>query len=398
MAEHTQEDHAPDERSHARRIRKILIAALDLPEHERAAFVRTECSDDETLHQELKTLLDEHSAPLDATIDLAHDPTGIQTAAITPVLGVPSLPSRGGSSTDGRRSGGRFRRPDRVGVFRIEAEVPIGRGGFGEVWEGVRAEGGFRQRVAIKILARSASEETVVNRFELERQVLASLDHPGIARLIDGGTLEDQRPWLAMEFVEGVSVSTYCDRERLSIDDRVRLCMRIALAVQHAHENLVVHRDIKPDNILVTANGDPKLLDFGIAKIVNPDLGGIGSKMTQAGEGVLTPDYAAPEQFTGDAIGTRADVYSLGVVLYELLTGRLPFAEVDRGYVNIRKAKLESEPVRPSEAVSTATIDPDTAHRIASVRNSKIDRIRRRLDGDLDMIILKALRREPSRR
>ena len=398
MAEHTHEDDSPDEGSHAIRVRKIMLAAMDRPEDERATFIRTTCGEDETLHEELKALLERESAPLDATVDIAQPHTGMETAAIAPESGVPSLPSRGGAGTNGRRSGGRFRRPDRVGVFRIEAEVPIGRGGFGEVWEGVRAEGGFRQRVAIKILSRSSSDETVVKRFELERQVLASLDHPDIARLIDGGTLEDNRPWLAMEFVEGVSVSTYCDRERLSIDDRVRLCMRIALAVQHAHENLVVHRDIKPDNILVTPNGDPKLLDFGIAKIVNPEIGGLGSKVTQAGEGVLTPDYAAPEQFTGDAIGTRADVYSLGVVLYELLTGRLPFADVDRGYVSIRNAKLETEPIRPSEAMSTATVDPDTAEKIASVRNSRIDRIRRRLDGDLDVIILKALRREPSRR
>lgn len=398
MAEHTPEDHSPDERSQAIRVREIMLAAMDRPEHERATFVRTSCGEDEGLHEKVKTLLDRGSASLDATVDLAQPHTGMETAAIASDADVPSLPSRGEAGTNGRRSGGRFRRPDRVGVFRIDAEVPIGRGGFGEVWEGVRAEGGFRQRVAIKILSRSSSDETVVKRFELERQVLASLDHPDIARLIDGGTLEDSRPWLAMEFVEGVSVSTYCDRERLSIDDRVRLCMRIALAVQHAHENLVVHRDIKPDNILVTPNGDPKLLDFGIAKIVNPEIGGLGSKVTQAGEGVLTPDYAAPEQFTGDAIGTRADVYSLGVVLYELLTGRLPFADVDRGYVSIRNAKLETEPIRPSEAMSTATVDPDTAEKIASVRNSRIDRIRRRLDGDLDVIILKSLRREPSRR
>jgi hypothetical protein len=398
MAKNRHEDHSPDEGTHAQRVHELLIAALDRPESERATFIRIEAGADDALHQELKVLLDDRSAPMDATLDLADDPTGMQTAAITPVSGVPPLPSRGGSATDRRRTARRFQRPDRVGVFRIEADVPIGRGGFGEVWEGFRAEGGFRQRVAIKILSRSAADETVVKRFELERQVLASLDHPDIARLIDGGTLEDDRPWLAMEFVEGVSVSTYCDRERLSIDDRVKLCMRIALAVQHAHENLVVHRDIKPDNILVTPNGDPKLLDFGIAKIVNPDIGGLGSGMTQAGEGVLTPDYAAPEQFTGDAIGTRADVYSLGVVLYELLTGRLPFADVDRGYVSIRNAKLETEPIRPSEAISTATVDPDTARKIASVRNSRIDRIRRRLDGDLDVIILKALRREPSRR
>ncbi len=302
------------------------------------------------------------------------------------------IPRTGGGRTT------RVRRPDRIGHFQIESEVPIGRGGFGEVWEAYRVEGGFRQRVAIKIISRAVPDEKVIRRFELERQVLASLDHPAIARLIDGGEMEDGRPWLAMEFVDGLSVTSYCDRERLSIDERVRLFMKIAMAVQHAHENLVVHRDIKPDNVLVTAKGEPKLLDFGIAKLVNPDLGGDGGRVTQAGEGVLTPDYAAPEQFTGETIGTRADVYSLGVLLYELLTSRLPFHDEDRGYVNIRTAKLEKEPTRPSDAVSTTSIDPETAEKISRSRDTELDRIRRRLDGDLDVIILKALRREPSRR
>ena len=292
----------------------------------------------------------------------------------------------------------RIRRPDRIGHFQIESEVPIGRGGFGEVWEAYRVEGDFRQRVAVKIISRATPDDKIIRRFELERQVLASLDHPAIARLIDGGKMDDGRPWLAMEYVEGVAVTKYCDRERLSIDERVKVFMKIAMAVQHAHENLVVHRDIKPDNVLVTAKGDPKLLDFGIAKLVNPDIRGESGGVTQAGEGVLTPDYAAPEQFTGDAIGTRADVYSLGVLLYELLTSRLPFHDEERGYVNIRTAKLEKEPLRPSDVVSTASVDPETARKISTARDTGLDRIKRRLDGDLDVIILKALRREPSRR
>ncbi|MBQ72206.1 MAG: hypothetical protein CMJ67_04800 [Planctomycetaceae bacterium] len=308
----------------------------------------------------------------------------------------PNPSGKSGSGTGSRTA--RIRRPDRIGHFQIESEVPIGRGGFGEVWEAYRVEGGFRQRVAVKIISRATPDEKAIRRFELERQVLASLDHPAIARLIDGGEMEDGRPWLAMEYVDGVAVTKYCDRERLSIDERVRLFMKIAMAVQHAHENLVVHRDIKPDNVLVTNKGEPKLLDFGIAKLVNPDLGGDGGRVTQVGEGVLTPDYAAPEQFTGEGIGTRTDVYSLGVLLYELLTSRLPFHDEERGYVNIRTAKLEKEPPRPSDAVSTASFDPDTARKISTARDSGLDRIKRRLDGDLDVIILKALRREPSRR
>jgi hypothetical protein len=385
------------------RVADILAKIREEPDRPAADVAAGLCGDDQKLLADVLAELDSMTREAAATVELDLDRTVEQTAAATPFSDVPPLPGRrfsgeAGGSRPRRKGGGRFRRPDRVGVFQIDAEMPIGRGGFGEVWEGSRAEGGFRQRVAIKILSRSTSDETVVKRFELERQVLASLDHPDIARLIDGGTLDDDRPWLAMEFVEGTTITAFCDRERLSIEERIRLTMRVAMAVQHAHENLVVHRDIKPDNVMVTPNGDPKLLDFGIAKIVNPDLGGLGSRMTQDGEGVLTPDYAAPEQFTGESIGTRADVYSLGVVLYELLTGRLPFADVDRGYVNIRDAKLETEPLRPSEAVSTASIDAEAAKRISTGRNSGIDRIRRRLDGDIDVIILKALRREPSRR
>ncbi|NCF40361.1 MAG: protein kinase [Planctomycetia bacterium] len=385
------------------RVADILAKIREEPDRPAADVAVRLCGDDQKLLADVLAALDSLTSEAAATVELDLDRTVEQTAAATPFSDVPPLPGRrpsgeAGGSRPRTKGGGRFRRPDRVGVFQIDAEMPIGRGGFGEVWEGSRAEGGFRQRVAIKILSRSTSDETVVKRFELERQVLASLDHPDIARLIDGGTLDDDRPWLAMEFVEGTTITAFCDRERLSIEERIRLAMRVAMAVQHAHENLVVHRDIKPDNVMVTPNGDPKLLDFGIAKIVNPDLGGLGSRVTQAGEGVLTPDYAAPEQFTGESIGTRADVYSLGVLLYELLTGRLPFADVDRGYVNIRDAKLETEPLRPSEAVSTASIDAEAAKRISTSRNSGIDRIRRRLDGDIDVIILKALRREPSRR
>ena len=355
--------------------------------------------DPELLQQVLKHLRQDH-----ATLDLGDGSraetleTVVENESSDAASRIAEIGSRSGSGAKATgANSSRFRRPEKIGHFRIEGDVPLGRGGFGEVWEGLRAEGGFRQRVAIKIISRAVPDEKIIRRFELERQVLASLDHPDIARLIDGGELEDGRPWLAMEFVDGTSLTKYCDRERLSIDSRLRIFMRVAMAVQHAHENLIVHRDIKPDNILVTAEGNPKLLDFGIAKLVNPDLSG-GSRVTQIGEGVLTPDYAAPEQFTGESIGTRADVYSLGVLLYELLSGRLPFHDEERGYVNIRTAKLEKEPPRPSDVVSTASIDPETAKQISRSRDTGLDRIRRRLDGDLDVIILKALRREPSRR
>jgi serine/threonine protein kinase len=378
------------------------------------AAVRSWCDGDERLAERVLQLLSDdgtRDVPPSEDEDLPVVPVGSSPDDRTldgsaPTTNAPLLSGSGSShGSRGARSGtgsgsttSRFRRPDRIGPFRIEGQIPLGRGGFGEVWEAVRVDGGFKQRVAIKVISRATPDDRLVRRFELERQVLASLDHPDIARLIDGGELDDGRPWLAMEFIEGSAITRYCDRERLTVDERIRLFIRVALAVQHAHENLIVHRDIKPDNVMVTPKGDPKLLDFGIAKLVNPELGGDSGRVTQVGEGVLTPDYAAPEQFSGEAIGTRADVYSLGVLLYELLTGRLPHHEKERGYASIRSAKLETEPPRPSDAVSTATVDPETAARITAERDTGLDRLRRRLDGDLDVIILKALRREASRR
>lgn len=379
------------------RVKDILDQIARTSTADAAAEADRLCDGDASLLEEVLKHLSKDHATLDlgnieaATIETVMESSSGAAASEMAEIGT------GKRSGTGRGTTSRFKRPEKIGHFRIEGEIPLGRGGFGEVWEGIRVDGGFRQRVAIKIISRAVPDEKVIRRFELERQVLASLDYPDIARLIDGGELEDGRPWLAMEYVDGSSLTTYCDRERLSIDARLRLFMRVAMAVQHAHENLVVHRDIKPDNVMVTADGNPKLLDFGIAKLVNPDLSG-GSRVTQVGEGVLTPDYAAPEQFTGESIGTRADVYSLGVLLYELLTSRLPFHDEERGYVNIRTAKLEKEPPRPSDAVSTASVDPETASRISNSRDTGLDRIRRRLDGDLDVIILKALRREPSRR
>ena len=386
------------------RVRDIVNRILAARPTDPRAVAEDFCEGDPELLAKVLDALGSEQGTLESAPTMEAGGTSPQTSdpdeatVVTPRSGSREVGPQPDTSKDTGSRTSRIRRPDRIGHFQIESEVPIGRGGFGEVWEAFRVEGGFRQRVAVKIISRATADDKVIRRFELERQVLASLDHPAIARLIDGGEMEDGRPWLAMEYVDGVAVTKYCDRERLSIDERVRLFMKIAMAVQHAHENLVVHRDIKPDNVLVTSKGDPKLLDFGIAKLVNPDLGGEGRRVTQVGEGVLTPDYAAPEQFTGEGIGTRTDVYSLGVLLYELLTSRLPFHDEDRGYVNIRTAKLEKEPTRPSDAVSTASIDPDTARKISTARDTGLDRIKRRLDGDLDVIILKALRREPSRR
>ena len=364
------------------RVAIIVAQVAPLNGNARLEAARTACGNDDALLEQVLAEIERSSNTDNVTIAVPSDVTALDTDrppdALQPVDFGP--------------------RVRKAGPFRIEGNRPLGRGGFGEVWSGMREEGGFRQRVAIKILTRSLTDEKAVRRFELERQVLASLDHPDIARLIDGGTLEDQRPWLAMEFVEGVSITNFCDRERLTVEQRIRLFQRVAMAVQHAHENLVIHRDIKPDNVLVTSDGGPKLLDFGIAKIVNPELGGVSTQVTQDGEGVLTPDYASPEQFTGEGISVRSDVYSLGVLLYELLTGRLPFANEESKYRELRSAKLERDPPAPSFALSTLSTDPESHQKICANRDTHVGRLRKRLLGDIDVILLRALRREPSRR
>ena len=206
----------------------------------------------------------------------------------------------------------------RIGPYEIVAE--IGQGGMGEVYRAVRIDGQFDQQVAIKLVRVGMGSAFVVERFLHERQILATLNHPNIARLLDGGTTDDGVPYLVMELIEGDRIDTYCQAQRLSVTERLRLFLGCARAVQYAHQRLVIHRDIKPSNILVTSDGVPKLLDFGIAKILDPS-GDAETTMARP----MTPEYASPEQIRGELITTATDVYSLGVVLYQLLTGRSPY-------------------------------------------------------------------------
>ena len=253
---------------------------------------------------------------------------------------------------------------ERIGPFRVVSF--LGRGGMGEVWVAEREGADFEQRVALKLLP----GEGRAARFLRERQILARLSHPHIARLLDGGVTPEGRPWLAMELVEGLALLEHCVTKELDLDARLRLFVAVCDAVQFAHRNLVVHRDLKPGNILVDANGEPKLLDFGIAKLLGED-DASGTQLTHVGERPMTPDYASPEQVRGEDITTATDVWALGVVLHELVTGVRPH----RGNVReIERAILESTPARPSSRVEGA--------------------LRRRLRGDLDAIVLKALRRE----
>src|SRR5215469_7444387 len=244
--------------------------------------------------------------------------------------------------TPGRRSLDAERR---IGPYKLISE--LGRGGMGTVWLAARADEHFEKRVALKVVRGSDSQE-VIRFFRRERQILAGLEHPNIARLLDGGTTEEGLPYFVMEHVEGVPIDRYCDEHKLSVSDRLRLFEGVCSAVQHAHRSLVVHRDLKPGNILVTEEGIPKLLDFGIAKLLDPGVAGGGSAETIV---ALTPDYASPEQVRGRAITTSTDVYSLGVILYELLTGQRPYRVKSNEHVELLKAVCESEPERPSTAV-----------------------------------------------
>jgi serine/threonine protein kinase/tetratricopeptide (TPR) repeat protein len=293
--------------------------------------------------------------------------------------------------------------PEVLGNYRVLGE--IGRGGMGSVYAAVRTDDAFKQRVAIKVMRLGLDTEDMLSRFELERQVLGSINHPNIARVYDAGVTPDGRPYFVMELVEGKPIDRYCDDNMLSLQARLTLFTKVCAAVHVAHQNLVVHRDIKPANILVTAKGEPKLLDFGIAKLLNPELAAI-DPMTRADQRLLTYEYASPEQVTGDPITTASDVYALGVLLYELLTGHRPYEITKRVYEEAVRVICSTEPQRPSTAVSRAittrgpgdTVRTITGEEIASRREMQLTRLKRRLSGDLDNIVLKAMRKTPGRR
>ena len=309
----------------------------------------------------------------------------------------------GGHTTHTRGAEDQPAAPERrIGPYRLLRE--LGHGGMGTVYLAARADEQFQKRVALKVIRSGADSAEVVRHFKRERQILAGLDHPNIAKLLDGGTTEDGLPYFVMEYIEGEPLLGYCDSRTLPVSDRLKLFQAICSAVQYAHRNLVVHRDIKPANILVDDGGSPKLLDFGIAKLLNPELAGAGATATAM---VMTPEYASPEQARGDRITTATDVYSLGVVVYELLTGHRPYRLTSRQPIDVLKAVSEQEPESPSRAVErteerTAPQGGEpiqiTPKSVARTREGTPERLKRRLRGDLDNILMLALRKEPQRR
>jgi tRNA A-37 threonylcarbamoyl transferase component Bud32/tetratricopeptide (TPR) repeat protein len=346
-----------------RRVRELFDAVMDRPPDERTAFLASAAAWDIPTRREVQELV------------AAADQTGSVFAA---ALG------SGTRHAEAQADGLVGKRLGPYEVVRV-----IGMGGMGAVYEGVRADQ-YRKRVAIKLVQGGLDSELTIARFRRERQILANLEHPNVATLLDGGVTPDGRPFLVMEYVEGDPITAWCDARRLSVSARLALFRQVCDAVQYAHKNLVVHGDIKPGNILVTADGTAKLLDFGIAKLLGTDAGDDALPLTRGDARPFTPEYASPEQIRGDALSTASDVYSLGAVLFELLAGRRPHVVTSRALVDIMRAVLEVPVPRPSSVVTA-----DAAERRGE---RSAGRLRRQLQGELDNIALMALRSEPERR
>jgi len=358
-------------------VERLFHRALELESAERRAFLAEECVDDVDLRREVDRLLaaDEHPHELVARLD-----GGALLPVVDPMVG------------------------REIGAYSLTARIASG--GMGVVYRAERRDGLFQHAVAIKLIRIELATESLVRRFESERRTLAALHHPNIAALTDGGTTTDGRPYLVMELVLGVPIDRYCDEKNASIVERLRLFVQVCRAVHFAHQNLVVHRDLKPGNILIDATGNPKLLDFGIARVLDGGLQASGLSATMTLSQALTPDYASPEQLTLGPVTTAMDVYSLGVVLYESLTGRRPFSSENQSPIDWQRAVIERPPTRPSTtalrpdaALAIAALAPREAPKVlASRRGMTPKALRRRLRGDLDRIVLMALRKEPIRR
>ena len=359
-----------------RRIEALLDQALELPSGERERWLRDACAGDSELHREVAQLI-EAGERTDGFLE------GEASARAADLI------DRAGM-------------PPRVGAYRLVRE--LGRGGMGTVYLAEREEH-FRQRVALKLVRRGLDlDDHLLHRFVDERQILASLEHPGIARLLDGGVTPDGAPWFAMEYVEGQPLDAWCDERTLSVEDRLKLFAEVCDAVAYAHGRQIVHRDLKPSNILVTGAGAVKLLDFGIAKLLTPGASP-NADLTRTGLRLLTPQYASPEQLRGGPITPASDVYSLGVLLYQLLTGRRPYSVRGLSPGEAERVVLEHEPPPPStaaknpeEPVSPHSLPPETPTARARARGTTPERLSAHLRDGLDGIVLTALAKDPARR
>ncbi|MBA4155879.1 MAG: tetratricopeptide repeat protein [Gemmatimonadetes bacterium] len=368
----------------------VFCALLDVPAAERTGYLAACCEGDPELRSAVESLLTASEAADGFLESGGQTPFGPTLGDLAAVIEAEADEGGEGVLPEGGR----------IGSYRLVRE--LGRGGSGTVYLAERVDGEFEQRVAIKLLRRGLDTDDILARFRAERQILASLNHPHIARLFDGGATGEGRPYLVMELVEGWPITEYCDARRCTIEERLRLFMQVARAVQHAHLNLIVHRDIKPSNILVTEDGTPKLLDFGIAKLLDDSLGPDRSPHTRPGLRLMTPEYASPEQVRGEPVTTASDAYQLGMLLYRLLAGRRPYRLRGRAPAEIERAFREQEPmpssvalVREPGAEARGEVAPEE---LARLRRTDARRLRARLRGDLDTILLRAVQKEPERR
>jgi len=344
----------------------IVGESLDLPVAERDAFVRTRCGDDEALYREALIWL----ASAAGGENFLQQPLQVDTRLLQSATVAAAMPSWVGR---------------RLGPYRIVGEVA--RGGMGSVFRAVRDDDEYHKIVAIKLIRPDLGGEAVAARFRMERQILAGLDHPNIARLIDGGTTEDGLPYLVMDYVEGEPIDRYCNRMLLGVRERLQLFCEVCAAVQFAHQHLVVHRDLKPSNILIDRDGKVKLLDFGIARLIDADADN-PTTLT-----AFTPEYASPEQVKGEPITTASDIYSLGVLLYRLLAGRSPYRSDNSQLHALVREIVSTDPARPSASAGESGRGGN-----AATPTLDTERLRRALRGDLDTIVLMALRKEPAQR
>lgn len=362
------------------RLEQLVHETLALPVERRQVYLDSACADDHDLKRDVEALL-------------SHEDGANQRFAGSP-LDLTTLERLTESTAPPDEAIDR-----RIGSYRLVEK--IGAGGMGNVYRAVRDDAEFDQTVAIKLIKRGLDTDEIVHRFRHERQVLAGLEHANIARLIDGGVTDDERPYLVMEYIVGIPIDEYCDGQRLTIDRRVELFMTLCDAVQYAHQNLVIHRDLKPNNVLITERGELKLLDFGIARVLSPDDNAGTIDVTQPDDRRLTPAYAAPEQIRGEPTSTSVDVYALGVILYELLTGCRPYQLTGTSREQDTRMICETDPMPPSrrlDATGPARDESLDVQTIAGARRLDPARLRRRLRGDLDTIVLTALRKEASRR
>ena len=370
------------------RLKHVIGSALERDAASRSAYLAEACGQDASLRAEAESFVAAHD----------EDPSFMEDPAWEEPVALPADRGLRAALEPGRS----------VGAYQIVRSIASG--GMGAVYLAVRADDAYRKQVAIKVIRTDPysdlrHRQELLSRFRTERQTLANLEHPNIARLLDGGSTDEGLPYLVMEYIEGLPIDRFCDERRLSTDARLALFRTICQAVNYAHQSLVIHRDLKPGNILVTTEGVPKLLDFGLAKLLDSDSSALAATLTQTGRQPMTPAYASPEQIRGQPVTTSTDIYSLGVILFELLTGHPPYR--GRAMHEIARLICEVEPLRPSTAVTlTESVESSdggeptirTPEAISRLRDDRPERLRRRLSGDVDMIVLKALHQEPEHR